>query len=87
MFRFMFEKILIFIFRSLAAKKQISESVTTVKQSDMELKHATKQLNAKTGELKSNDAAYLRDKKSFDAIEAEIKKLEVCMKLSTITKY
>lgn len=85
MFVFMLEEILIF-FYLLAAKKQISESVTTVKQSEMELKHATKQLSAKAGELKSNDAAYLRDKKSFDAIEAEIKKLEVRVKFAVITE-
>lgn len=87
MFGFMFEKILNFIFSLLAAKKQISESVTTVKQSEMELKHATNQLKTKTGELKSNDAAYLRDKKSSDAIEAEIKKLEVRLKVAEIIKY
>lgn len=59
-----------------AAKQQLSEAGTTIKQSDMEIKHCTTKLRSKQGELKSNDTNYARDKKAFDNGENEIKKLQ-----------
>ncbi|EDW61270.1 structural maintenance of chromosomes protein 2 [Drosophila virilis] len=60
----------------IAAKQQLSEAQTTIKTSEMELRHTRSLLNQKQGETQTNDAAYIKDKRLHDQLEAEIKNLE-----------
>lgn len=60
----------------IAAKQQLSEAQTTIKTSEMELRHTRNLLNQKEGETQTNDAAYIKDKGHHDQLEAEIKNLE-----------
>lgn len=59
------------------AKQQISEAKTTIKTSEMDLKHSSTLLRKKQSERQNTDANYLKDKKSAETHEAEIKRLEV----------
>lgn len=59
-----------------AAKSKIAESVSTIKQSEMELKYSKQSLATKEKELNSNDSAYLKDKESISITEKEVKNLE-----------
>lgn len=63
----------------IAANQQISEAKTAIQQSEIELKHVSKQLQEKKGESQSSDAAYLKDKKSADNLEKEIHNLKVIL--------
>lgn len=59
------------------AKQQISEAQTTIKTSEMDLKHSSTLLRKKQSERQSTDASYVKDKKTAESHEAEIKRLEV----------
>lgn len=59
------------------AKQQISEAKTTIKTSEMDLKHSNTLLRKKQSERQNTDANYVKDKKTADHHEAEIKRLEV----------
>jgi len=66
----------------IAAKKDISNSETEMKQVEMKLKHAHSELKKKTGELKQTEQGYKKDEatlevatKSIKTLEAEIAKL------------
>lgn len=63
----------------IAANKQISEANTAIQQSEIELKHLTRQLQEKKGESQTSDAAYLKDKKAADNLEREIHNLKVVL--------
>lgn len=54
-----------FFFNSLflGAKQAASEAQTTIKTSDMELRHCRNSLKQKESENQNNDAAYNKDKK------------------------
>ncbi|XP_060660855.1 structural maintenance of chromosomes protein 2 [Drosophila nasuta] len=60
----------------IAAKQQLSEAQTTIKTSEMELRHTRTLLNQKQGETQTNDAAYTKDKSLQDQLEVEVKNLE-----------
>ncbi|KAH8279499.1 hypothetical protein KR026_011688 [Drosophila bipectinata] len=60
----------------IAAKEQFSEAQTTIKTSDMELRHTRGVLKQKQSETQTNDAAYTKDKSLHDQLLAEIKNLE-----------
>ncbi|XP_062137203.1 structural maintenance of chromosomes protein 2 isoform X1 [Drosophila sulfurigaster albostrigata] len=60
----------------IAAKQHLSEAQTTIKTSEMELRHTRTLLNQKQGETQTNDAAYTKDKSLQDQLEAEVKNLE-----------
>ncbi len=61
----------------IVAKKQISEARTTIKTSEMDLKHSRDLLRKKQSERQNTDANYVKDKKNAESHEAEIKRLEV----------
>ncbi|KAJ6645604.1 Structural maintenance of chromosomes protein 2 [Pseudolycoriella hygida] len=60
----------------IVAKQQISEAKTTIKTSEMDLKHSTALLRKKQSERQNTDANYVKDKKNAESREAEIKRLE-----------
>ncbi|XP_030388372.1 structural maintenance of chromosomes protein 2 [Scaptodrosophila lebanonensis] len=60
----------------IVAKQQLSEAQTTIKTSEMELRHTRTLLKQKESETQSNDAAYIKDKNLQENLEAEIRKLE-----------
>ncbi|XP_075160542.1 structural maintenance of chromosomes 2 [Haematobia irritans] len=57
------------------AKKSASEAQTTIKTSDMELRHCRTVLKQKESETQSNDAAYNKDKNLLDNLTVEIQGL------------
>lgn len=59
------------------AKQQISEAKTTIKTSEMDLKHSTTLLRKKQSERQNTDANYVKDKTAAESYEADIKRLEV----------
>ncbi|KAH8356291.1 hypothetical protein KR200_000220 [Drosophila serrata] len=60
----------------IVAKEQFSEAQTTIKTSEMELRHTRGVLKQREGETQTNDAAYTKDKGLHDQLVAEIKNLE-----------
>ncbi|EDW01402.1 structural maintenance of chromosomes protein 2 [Drosophila grimshawi] len=60
----------------IAAKQHLSAAQTTIKTSEMELRHTRTLLQQKQGETQTNDAAYIKDKKLHDQLEGEIKNME-----------
>jgi len=58
------------------AKEQFSEAQTTIKTSEMELRHTRGVLKQREGETQTNDAAYVKDKGLHDQLVVEIKNLE-----------
>lgn len=72
-----FETNFVFVQLFLVAKQQISEAKTTIKTSEMDLKHSSTLLRKKQSERQNTDANYVKDKKNAESHEAEIKRLEV----------
>ncbi|XP_033247890.1 structural maintenance of chromosomes protein 2-like [Drosophila miranda] len=60
----------------IVAKEQLSEAQTTIKISEMELRHTRGLLKQKQGETQTNDAAYVKDKGLHDQLLVEIQSLE-----------
>ncbi|XP_001360588.3 structural maintenance of chromosomes protein 2 [Drosophila pseudoobscura] len=60
----------------IVAKEQLSEAQTTIKTSEMELRHTRGLLKQKQGETQTNDAAYEKDKGLHDQLLVEIQSLE-----------
>ncbi|BFG03811.1 structural maintenance of chromosomes protein 2 [Drosophila madeirensis] len=60
----------------IVAKEQLSEAQTTIKTSEMELRHTRGLLKQKQGETQTNDAAYVKDKAQHDQLLVEIQSLE-----------
>ncbi|XP_005176883.1 structural maintenance of chromosomes protein 2 [Musca domestica] len=60
----------------MQAKKAMSEAQTTIKTSDMELRHCRTVLKQKESETQSNDAAYNKDKNLLDNLTIEIQGIE-----------
>lgn len=60
----------------LAAKSKISEAVSSIKQTEMELKYSQETLNSRQKETKTNDTAYLKDKEVIQKTEKDMKILE-----------
>ncbi|EDX07141.1 GD25652 [Drosophila simulans] len=60
----------------IVAKEQFSEAQTTIKTSEIELRHTRGVLKQREGETQTNDAAYVKDKKLHDQLVVEIKNLE-----------
>ncbi|XP_017838367.1 structural maintenance of chromosomes protein 2 [Drosophila busckii] len=58
------------------AKQQLSEAQTTIKTSELELRHTRNVLKQKENETQTNDAAYTKDKNLLDHLDVEIKSLD-----------
>nr|XP_029731204.1 structural maintenance of chromosomes protein 2-like [Aedes albopictus] len=59
----------------MAAKQKAAESATSIKQSEMEVKHCQQLLKEKQGDMNSSDAAYLDDKKKLTKAESQIQSI------------
>lgn len=62
---------------SAAAQKQLSDATTTIKKSEMELKHNEKILNDKQGKKRTSDASYTRDKQQQEQLEQKLVHVKV----------
>ncbi|XP_049545553.1 structural maintenance of chromosomes protein 2 [Anopheles darlingi] len=60
----------------MAAKQKAAEAATTIKQSEMELKHSQQVLREKQGNMNNSDAAYLEDKRKLAKVESQIGTME-----------
>ncbi|KAH8296937.1 hypothetical protein KR044_001157 [Drosophila immigrans] len=60
----------------ITAKQHLSEAQTTIKTSEMELRHTRSLLNQKQSETQTNDAAYTKDKSLQNQLEVEVKNLD-----------
>ncbi|XP_035787284.1 structural maintenance of chromosomes protein 2-like [Anopheles albimanus] len=60
----------------MTAKQKAAEAATTIKQSEMELKHTQQVLREKQGNMNNSDAAYLEDKRKLAKVEAQIGTME-----------
>lgn len=59
------------------AKKNASEAQTTIKTTEMELKHTKNILKQKENETQSSDSSYLKDKQMHQKITSEINNLQL----------
>ncbi|EDW85861.1 uncharacterized protein Dwil_GK23290 [Drosophila willistoni] len=60
----------------MVAKEQFSEAQTTIKTSEMELRHTRTLLKERQSETQTNDAAYVKDKRLLDQLQVEIQHLD-----------
>lgn len=61
----------------IATKTKLSEATTTIKTSEMDLKHYTKILQDKEKTQTKSDSSYQKNKQNLENKEREIKALEV----------
>lgn len=59
----------------IAGKQNLSEAQTTIKTSDMELRHFRTVLKQKQSETQTSDASYKKDKNLTEQLNAEIEKM------------